>query len=111
MRIKKNDMEKKEPDKLNIDHTQYSTRISASFAGRKPYAPEKPGLICSFIPGTIIEVLVKEGDSVSKGDDIVILDAMKMKNRLKSHTDGIVRSINVKPGDKVTKKAVLVEII
>lgn len=103
-------MEKKELNNLNIDQTRYSTRLSKRFSDRKPYAPEKPGLICSFIPGTVVEILIKVGDVVSKGDDILILDAMKMKNRLKSQTDGVVRSVNVKPGDRVTKKAVLVEI-
>jgi len=103
-------MEKKETDKLNIDHTLYTTRISRRYAGRKAYSPPRPGRICSFIPGTVIEVLVKQGDQVTKGDDIVILDAMKMKNRLKSHITGKVASVNVKPGDRVSKGMVLAEI-
>jgi biotin carboxyl carrier protein len=48
---------------------------------------------------------------VKEGDDIVILEAMKMKNRLKSHLDGRVVAVNVKPGDRVTKGEVLVEIV
>ena len=47
---------------------------------------------------------------MKEGDDIVILDAMKMKNRLKSHVEGRVIAVNVRPGDRVTKGAVLVEI-
>jgi biotin carboxyl carrier protein len=47
---------------------------------------------------------------VTEGDDIVILDAMKMKNRLKSHVSGKVTAVNVKPGDRVTKGMVLAEI-
>lgn len=69
------------------------------------------GKIQSFIPGTVVEVLVNPGDTVKAGEDIVILDAMKMKNRLKSHLDGKVVAVNVKPGDRVTKGAVLVEIV
>ncbi|MCI0522931.1 MAG: biotin/lipoyl-binding protein, partial [Bacteroidales bacterium] len=61
-------------------------------------------------PGTVVEVLVRQGDQVSAGDDIVILDAMKMKNRLKSHISGKVITINVKPGDRVPKGVMLVEI-
>ena len=57
------------------------------------------------------KVHVKTGDTVKEGDDIVILDAMKMKNRLKSHLDGRVVAVNVKPGDRVTKGEVLVEIV
>ncbi len=103
-------MEKKEADKLNIDQTQYTTRLSRRYAGRKAYAPPRPGRIHSFIPGTVIEVLVRQGDHVNEGDDIVILDAMKMKNRLKSHVSGKVEAVNVKPGDRVSKGMVLVEI-
>jgi biotin carboxyl carrier protein len=103
-------MEKKEADRLNIDHTLYTTRLSRRYTGRKAYAPPHPGRICSFIPGTVIEVLVRQGDKVTEGDDIVILDAMKMKNRLKSHVSGKVVAVNVNPGDRVSKGMVLVEI-
>ena len=103
-------MEKKESDRLNIDHTWYTTRLSRRYAGRKPYSPPVPGIICSFIPGTVVEVLVRTGDRVSEGDDVVILDAMKMKNRLKSHVTGRVSAVNARPGEKVVKGAVLVEI-
>jgi len=104
-------MEKKEAERLNIDHTLYTTRISRRYAGRKAYTPPRPGRIYSFIPGTVTEVLVKQGDQVAKGDDTVILDAMKMKNRLKSHVSGKVSAVNVKPGDRVSKGLVLVEIV
>lgn len=103
-------MEKKDTDKLVIDHTAYITRLSQRFVSRKPYEPLVPGKIHSFIPGTVVEILVKPGDTVKEGDDLVILEAMKMKNRLKSHTDGKVVAVNVAPGDRVTKGAVLVEI-
>ncbi len=103
-------MEKKDTDRLIIDHTSYNTRLSRRFTSRKPYEPPVPGRIQSFIPGTVVEVLVKTGDTVKEGDDIVILDAMKMKNRLKSHVEGRVIAVNVRPGDRVTKGAVLVEI-
>jgi biotin carboxyl carrier protein len=103
-------MEKKEAEKLNIDQTLYTTRLSRRYAGRKAYSPPRPGRICSFIPGTVTEVLVRQGDMVNAGDDIVILDAMKMKNRLKSHVTGKVVAVNVKPGDRVTKGMVLAEI-
>jgi len=107
---KQSSMEKRDTDKLIIDQTAYTTRLSPRFASRKPYAPPVAGRIQSFIPGTVVEVLVNPGDTVKEGEDIVILEAMKMKNRLKSHLDGKVVAVNVKPGDRVTKGAVLVEI-
>jgi biotin carboxyl carrier protein len=103
-------MEKKENDRLNIDHTWYTTRLSKSYAERKPYTPPVPGLIYSFIPGTVVAVLVSAGDQVKEGDDLIILDAMKMKNRIKSHVSGTVTAINVKEGERVAKGVVIAEI-
>lgn len=92
---------------LNIDTSLYQTRISNKFQNRKPYHPADPRIILSFIPGTVLEILVEPGQSVSKGDDLMILDAMKMQNRLKCSMDGIVKSVAVKKGDKVSKGTVL----
>jgi len=47
---------------------------------------------------------------VKEGDVVVILDAMKMQNRLKSHLEGIVKKVHVKKGDRVPKGAVLIEV-
>jgi biotin carboxyl carrier protein len=95
---------------LNINSTLYKTRISKKFENRKPYEPANPNLVFSFIPGTITEILVKVGDSVEKGTDLLVLDAMKMQNRLKSGTNGKVKKINFKKGDRVSKGEILVEI-
>jgi pyruvate carboxylase len=103
-------MEKRETAKLNIDQTLYTTRISQRYSKRTPYTPPVAGLISSFIPGTVVEVLVSVGDQVVEGDDIVIIEAMKMKNRLKSHVTGRVLSVNTKKGDRVAKGVTLVEI-
>jgi biotin carboxyl carrier protein len=104
-------MNKKEtPGYLNIDTSIYKTRISSKFKNRKRYEPADPKKILSFIPGTVIEIGVKAGQYVKKGDDLLILDAMKMKNRLKCSMDGKIKSIEVKEGDKVSKGVVLIEL-
>jgi len=95
---------------LNIDTSIYKTRISKKFGNRKPYAAPDPRLILSFIPGTVLDILVKPGDRVKKGDSLMILDAMKMQNLLKSAIDGTIKNIPVKRGDKVSKGTVLIEI-
>lgn len=95
---------------LNIDTSLYMTRISSKFKNRKPYIPADPKIILSFIPGTVLEILIKTGQAVQKGQDLMILDAMKMKNRLKCSMDGKVKTIAVKQGDKVSKGTVLVEL-
>lgn len=95
---------------LNIDTSIYKTRISRKFQNRKPYHPADPKIILSFIPGTVLEILIKAGQAVKMGDDLMILDAMKMQNRLKCNMDGIVKSISVKKGDKVSKGTVLLNL-
>jgi len=95
---------------LNINSGLYKTRISNGFKNRKAYMPADPKLILSFIPGTIIEILVKVGQPVKKGDDLMILDAMKMKNRLKCSMDGKVKKITVENGTRVPKGIVLIEL-
>ncbi len=62
------------------------------------------------MPGVIINVLVKEGDSVSEGDAVVILEAMKVENTLTAPAGGKVLAINCKIGDSVKKGTVLVQI-
>jgi biotin carboxyl carrier protein len=84
--------------------------LNDRYKSRKPYAPADPRIILSFIPGTVLDIFVVEGQEVKKGDSILILDAMKMQNRLKCSMDGRVRSIKVKRGDKVPKGAVLLEL-
>jgi pyruvate carboxylase subunit B len=59
------------------------------------------------IPGTIVRYLVKEGDEVKANTGIVILEAMKMENEIVTPAAGKIKSINYKPGDKVSSGAVL----
>lgn len=71
----------------------------------KPAAGETP--VLAPIPGTIVRYLVKEGDVVKANAGIVILEAMKMENEIVSPVAGKVKSVNHKPGDKVSGGAVL----
>jgi len=61
------------------------------------------------MPGLVLEIAVKEGDEVKKGDSLLILEAMKMENVIKSPGDAKVLKINVQPKDTVEKGAVLIE--
>jgi biotin carboxyl carrier protein len=95
---------------LNIDTSLYQTRISKKFENRKPYQPADPRIILSFIPGTVLDILIEPGQNVTKGDNLMILDAMKMQNKLRCNMSGKVKSIKVKKGDKVSKGTVLLEL-
>jgi biotin carboxyl carrier protein len=61
------------------------------------------------MPGLVLSVNVKEGQEIRKGDSLLVLEAMKMENMLKSATDGIVKKIFIDKGDKVEKNQVLIE--
>lgn len=58
-------------------------------------------LFKSPLPGIILDIPVKVGDSVKKGEKILLLEAMKMENNIISEKDGIVKSIEVTKGDSV----------
>jgi len=95
---------------LNINTSLYQTRISEKFKNRKSYQPADPKIILSFIPGTVLDIFVEVSQAVKKGEDLMILDAMKMQNRLKCPMDGKVKSIAVEKGAKVSKGTVLIEL-
>ncbi len=63
------------------------------------------------MPGLVIDVAVSEGSVVKKGDAILVLEAMKMENIIKSPTAGTVKKINVKKGVAVEKNQVLINFI
>ena len=59
------------------------------------------------MPGLVIDISVEVGQTVEKGDALLILEAMKMENVIKSPTDGVIKSIAVNKGDAVEKNQVL----
>jgi biotin carboxyl carrier protein len=61
------------------------------------------------MPGLIIDMRVSAGDMVKSGDSLLILEAMKMENIIKSPGEGIVKSVKVKKGESVEKNQVLIE--
>jgi len=61
------------------------------------------------MPGLIFDIKVKVGDQVKKGDPVLVLEAMKMENILKSPGDGEVKEIKVKKGASVEKNQVLIQ--
>jgi biotin carboxyl carrier protein len=59
------------------------------------------------MPGLVLKVFVAEGSEVQKGDNLFILEAMKMENIIKATADVTVKTVKIKPGDKVEKGQVL----
>ena len=74
----------------------------------QPAAADADGtLLLAPMPGMIVKYVAGEGDTVKKGDTVVILEAMKMENALTSPADGVVKGVKFGSGDSVAKGAVL----
>ena len=95
---------------FNVDGTVYKTELTKKFESRKNWERPNPKNIMSFIPGTIVEVFVKEGQEVKAGESLMILEAMKMKNQIEMPFDGVIKKIHVTEGVKVPNKFLMLEI-
>lgn len=67
-------------------------------------------LIKAPLPGSIFKILKNVGDEVKKGEAILIMEAMKMENKIIAEKDGVITSLKVKVGDTVLQNDVLAEI-
>ena len=77
-------------------------------ARKLPTLPEGELAITAPNPGLVIKTLVNPGDSVEEGQPLVILEAMKMENEIRSIRSGMVKTILVSPGQRVEQNAVLI---
>jgi biotin carboxyl carrier protein len=75
---------------------------------REGAAAKKPKLVRSQITGKVLKVMVKAGDSVNVGDVLVIIEAMKMENRVVATSAGMVESVKISVGDAVSTGAELI---
>lgn len=100
---------------LKINNNRYTVEVKDKFdlllekMGISNAASNKVNNVKAPMPGLIINLKVAEGDTVKAGDQLLILEAMKMENILKSPGDGVVKKIKVKKGDSVEKNQVLIE--
>ena len=75
----------------------------------KPAAAPAAGVqVKSPLPGSVIKVLVSEGQAVKRGDTLLTLESMKMENAIMAETDGTVKQIAVTPGQNVMQDDLLV---
>ncbi|MGX1750255.1 ATP-binding protein [Glutamicibacter protophormiae] len=104
----------REGDTLWLGSAGWSTAVRRR--GRREQVPEAAGAagisphISSPMPGTVIAVKAADGDAVTAGQVLLIVEAMKMEHQLASPADGIVRMPALKPGDLVTTKQTLATI-
>lgn len=69
-----------------------------------------PGHVTAAMPGSVVDVLVKEGETVTVGQGILVTEAMKMENEIQASVSGTVVNVYVQKGDRVTPGEILVEI-
>ena len=90
-----------------LDERARSIRQLSGAAAR----PAGPASLVAPMPGLVVRVLVQPGDRVQAGQGVMVIEAMKMENELRTRTPGIVRSVAVTPGSAVEKGALLVEFV
>lgn len=96
--------------KFVLDGVTYKTTLNKKFTTRKKYVPHNPKKIEASIPGTIVKILVRKGRKVEAGDNLILLEAMKMQSYVQTNIDGKVKSVNVKKGQMVSKGYVIIEL-
>jgi pyruvate carboxylase len=97
------------PGWLALEAGTYETRLTRKFALRKPYERTDPQVIKALIPGLIESVDTAVGKQVRPGDTLVILEAMKMHNRVKAPHAGKIKAVRVSAGETVVKGQILIE--
>ena len=95
---------------LLIDGTAYPTRLHRKYRERKPVPVPDAAQVRAFVPGTVLEVLVAPGQEVSRGQTLLVVEAMKMQNGLTATAAGTVREVHFAPGALVSKGDPLVTI-
>lgn len=73
-------------------------------------APVDDDILRSPMPGRVMSVMVRPGDSVSAGDEVCVVEAMKMEQSILAHRDGVVKTVFVQPLDSVNANDPLVEL-
>ena len=85
------------------------TGAAAAAPVAAPAAAPAPAVsVTAPMPGNILDVKVKAGDSVKAGDTLLILEAMKMENEISAPQDGTIASVNVRKGDVVNSGDLLI---
>jgi biotin carboxyl carrier protein len=105
-------MDKNRNDEMidfSVGGMYFKTLPTENFKKRKRYEEDNPKQIKAYIPGTIVELYVKPGSAVKAGQEMLILEAMKMRNVVAAPSDGKIKNIWVKVNDLVAKNQLMIE--
>lgn len=96
------ELEKQNKPKIKpVVRTASTTPAAAPAAVTRPASVGSKSGIKSPLPGVILEIKVKEGDTVKRGQTLLVLEAMKMENDIKADRDGKVTAIKVSKGESI----------
>ncbi len=101
---------------LSINNRPYTVRVEDDIdrllkqLGMNSASSAKVNNIKAPMPGMILKFLVEVGQTIAKGDSLLILEAMKMENVIKSPGAGVIKHIAVKQGNSVEKNQIMIEL-
>lgn len=99
------------PTLLSVSSGEYKTELTKKFKERESWETLNPKNIHTAIPGKVLDIFVRVGQEVKKGDVILLLEAMKMQNQIQMPFDGKIKKIYVKPDELIKKNQLMIEIM
>lgn len=103
-------VDKQELVDFAVTARKYKTLLTKKYKNRKVWSNPSPYLIQSYIPGTVLKIQVKEGEVVNEGAPLLILEAMKMQNRIEMPFTAKIKTINVVEGSRIPKDMLMIEL-
>ena len=100
---------------IQVNNNEYAVSLEDRFdailheLGMDNINNQKVNELKAPMPGLVLSIMVQPGDTVVKGDGLMVLEAMKMENIIRTPADGIVRSLEVEKSDAVEKNQVLIK--
>jgi biotin carboxyl carrier protein len=95
---------------IQIEGNHLSAEVVIGHQSARKPLKRKIGNILSPMPGLIVDIMVKIGDRVKRGETLLIQEAMKMQMKLRAPAEGIVTAISTSPGSQVEKGVLLVSL-
>jgi biotin carboxyl carrier protein len=99
---------------MYLNGKKYNTQLSDDMdlllhkLGMDTAVSVKANVVKAPMPGMVLKIMVNEGDTVKKGDGLIVLEAMKMENIIKSAVDGIIKKIAIQVKQAVDKNQELI---
>lgn len=95
---------------LHVDGQTLDYEVGQEGVGRPARTGQESEALAAPMPGAVTQVLVREGDAVSPGQPLVIVEAMKMEHVVRAPRAGTIKALRVRPGEQVENGAIVAEI-